>query len=148
MTPVVDLHHRVEGPDDAPGLVLLHAIGTSLRMWAPQVPELSRERRVISVDLRGHGRSPVPPGPYAMDDLARDVVALLDQLEVERASICGLSLGAMVGVTMAAIAPERVDRLIAACVVAVPSAPSAWHDRAQRVRADGAAAISELVVER
>jgi 3-oxoadipate enol-lactonase len=148
MNPVVDLHHRVEGPHDAPALVLLHAIGTSLRMWAPQAPELSRERRLISVDLRGHGRSPVPPGPYAMDDLARDVVALLDRLDVERASICGLSLGAMVGITMAAIAPERVDRLIAACVVAVPSSPSAWHDRAQRVQAGGTAAISELVVER
>lgn len=148
MTQVIDLHHRVEGPDGAPDLVLLHAIGTSLQMWAPQLPELSQEHRVISVDLRGHGRSPVPPGPYTMDELAGDVIALLDRLEIERASICGLSLGAMVGITLAAIAPERVDRLVAACVVAVPSSPTAWHERAQRMLAGGAAAISDLVVER
>ena len=77
--------------------MLLHAIGTSMRMWAPQVPVLSRDHRVISIDLRGHGQSPAPLGPYAMDELARDVIAVLDRLEIERASICGLSLGAMVG---------------------------------------------------
>lgn len=148
MTLVVDLHHRVDGPEGAPDLVLLHAIGTSLQMWAPQVPELSRDRRVISVDLRGHGRSPVPPGPYTMGELAGDVFAVLDRLGIERASICGLSLGAMVGMAMAASAPERVDRLVAAGVVAVPSSPTAWHERAQRMLAGGAAAISDLVVER
>ena len=148
MSLVVDLHHRVDGPDGAPEVVLLHAIGTSLRMWAPQVPELSREHRVISIDLRGHGRSPVPPGPYTMGELAGDVVAVLDGLGIERASICGLSLGAMVGLTMAAHAPERIDRLIAASVVAVPSSPTSWHERGQRVLVGGSAAISDLVVER
>lgn len=148
MTAVVDLHHRIDGPDGAPDVVLLHAIGTSLRMWAPQLSELARDHRVISIDLRGHGRSPVPPGPYTMGDLAGDVSAVLDRLGIERASICGLSLGAMVGVTLAAMTPERIDRLIAACVVAAPSSPTAWHERAQRMLAGGAPAISDLVVER
>jgi 3-oxoadipate enol-lactonase len=129
-------------------IVLLHAIGTSTRMWAPQVPVLARDHRVISIDLRGHGRSPAPPGPYSMGELARDVVAFLDRLEIGRTSICGLSLGAMVAVTIAAIAPDRVDRLIAASVVGVPASPAAWHDRAQRVLADGSGAISDLVVGR
>ena len=148
MTVVIDLHHRVDGPEGAPGVVLLHAIGTSMRMWAPQVPVLSRDHRVISIDLRGHGRSPAPPGPYAMGELAGDVIALLNRVDIERASICGLSLGAMVGVTMAAIAPDRVDRLVAASVVAVPASPAAWHERAQRVLAGGTDAASDLVVER
>ena len=148
MTMAADLHHRVDGPEEAPSLVLLHAIGTSMRMWAPQVPVLSRDHRVISIDLRGHGQSPAPLGPYAMDELARDVIAVLDRLEIERASICGLSLGAMVAMTMAALAPHRIDRLIAACVVAVPTSPTAWRERAQRMLAGGAAAISDLVVER
>jgi 3-oxoadipate enol-lactonase len=148
MTVAADLHHRVDGSEGAPNLVLLHAIGASMRMWEPQIPSLSRDHRVISIDLRGHGQSPAPPGPYAMGELARDVIAVLDRLEAERPSICGLSLGAMVGITMAAIAPDRVDRLIAAAVVAVPTSPAAWQERAQRMRMGGPAAISDLVVER
>ncbi len=148
MTAAVDLHHRVDGPEGAPSVVLLPAIGTSMRMWAPQVPALSRDHFVISIDLRGHGQSPAPPGPYGIGELARDVIAVLDRLEIERASVCGLSLGAMVGMTMAALAPDRIDRLIAACVVAVPTSPSAWHQRAERVLAGGTAAVSDLVVER
>ena len=148
MTVAVDLHHRVDGREGAPNLVLLHAIGTSMQMWAPQVPVLARDHRVISIDLRGHGRSPVPPAPYSMRELAGDVVAFLDRLEIERASICGLSLGAMVGVTIAAMAPDRVDRLIAASVVAVPASAAGWRERAQRVLAGGSAAVSDLVVER
>lgn len=119
-----------------------------MQMWAWQVPALSVDYRVISVDLRGHGRSPVPPGPYAIGELAGDVIAVLDRHGIERASVCGLSLGGMVALTMAAIAPDRVDQLVAACVVAVPAAPAAWHERAQSVRAGGSAAVSDLVVER
>jgi 3-oxoadipate enol-lactonase len=144
----VALYHRVNGPEDAPIVVLVHAIGTSMQIWASQVPALTRDYRVISVDLRGHGRSPSPPGPYAMGELAGDVIAVLDRLGIERASVCGLSLGGMVGLTMAAFAPDRLDRLIAACVVAVPAAPAAWYERAQRVLAGGSAAVSDLVVER
>ncbi len=148
MTAHIALNYRIEGRDAAPVVVLIHAIGTSLRMWAPQIPTLARDRRVVSVDLRGHGGSPVPAGPYAIDELAADVVALLDSLAVERAAVCGLSLGGMVGLALAARAPERVDRLVAACVVPVPPLPSAWLDRAQRVLAGGTAAVSDLVVER
>lgn len=147
MEPIA-LNHLVDGPQDAPVVVLIHAIGTSLQMWAPQVPVLSRNYRLVSVDLRGHGGSPVPSGPYRMSDLAGDVVSLLDRLGLERVSVCGLSLGGMVGLTMAAASPDRIDRLIAACVVAVPPSPAAWRDRAQAVLAGGSAAVSDLVVER
>jgi 3-oxoadipate enol-lactonase len=142
------LHHLDDGPENGPVVVLIHAIGTSMRMWDPQVKALARAHRVMRLDLRGHGRSPVPPGPYAIADLADDVVALLDHLDVERASICGLSLGGMVGLWMAANAPERVDRLVAACVVAKPVSPAAWNDRAAAVRSGGPSAVSDLVVER
>lgn len=144
----VDLHRRFDGPADAPVVVLVHAIGTSTRMWAPQIPALSLDFRVLSIDLRGHGESPVPPGPYAMADLADDVIAVLDSEGIARASVCGLSLGGMVALTIASTTPDRVDRLIAASVVAVPPAPAAWRDRAKAVRAGGSAAVSDLVVER
>jgi 3-oxoadipate enol-lactonase len=148
VTTTVALAHRVDGPEDAPVVVLVHAIGASMQMWAPQVHALSADHRVISVDLRGHGGSPVKPGPYAMRELAGDVIAVLDRHGIERASVCGLSLGGMVALTMAAIAPDRIDKLVAACVVAVPAAPAAWHERAQKVLAGGTPAVSDLVIER
>ena len=148
MSERVRLHHVVVGPPDAQPVLMLHAIGTSLEMWSPQIAALSSEYRVIAADLRGHGQSPVPHGPYSVADLAGDAEALLDELEIERAAICGLSLGAMVGLALAGKAPDRVGRLVAACVVAVPAAPMAWLERASRVRAGGTEAVSDLVVER
>ena len=137
-----------EGPREAPAVVFAHAVGTSLAMWAPQSAALSGEFRVIRYDHRGHGASPVPPGPYRIEDLGRDLVGLLDLLDLERASVCGLSLGAMVGLWIAEHEPARVDRLVGCCVVARPASPQAWADRAAKVRRDGIAAIADLVVER
>jgi 3-oxoadipate enol-lactonase len=144
----VELHHEVAGPGDAPVVVLLHAIGTSLAMWDPQAGALEHGHRTVRVDLRGHGGSPVVDGPASMADLAGDVIRLLDDLEVERASICGLSLGGMVGLQVAASHPDRVDRLVAACVTAKPASPQAWLDRARAVRTGGTRAIEDLVLER
>ncbi len=97
MSETVDLHHQIDGPDGAPVVVLGSSIGTSGAMWEPQVAALSRRYRVVRYDHRGHGRSPVPRGPYALDDLGRDVLALLDHLGLERVAYGGLSLGGMVG---------------------------------------------------
>src|SRR5262245_5187259 len=110
MSPVA-LHSVVDGPGDAPVLVLGSSIGTSTALWEPQVPALARRFRVVRYDHRGHGRSPVRPGPYELADLGGDLVALLDRLGVERAHVCGLSLGGMVSMWVAAHAPDRVDRL-------------------------------------
>jgi 3-oxoadipate enol-lactonase len=129
-------------------LVLAHAIGASRAMWNPQLARLAEHYRVISYDHRGHGASPVPPGPYAIEDLGLDLIHLLDRLRVNRASICGLSLGGMVGLWVAAHAPERVERLIACCVIARPASPAAWRDRATTVRKRGVAGVADLVVDR
>src|SRR5919107_1080102 len=91
----VALHHVVEGPADAPVVVLGGSLGSTLEMWEPQVPALTERFRVVRYDARGHGRSPVPPGPYVLDDLVDDLLALLDRLEVQRAHLVGLSLGGM-----------------------------------------------------
>ena len=148
MTEGVDLHYVVEGPPDRPVVVLAHAIGMSNRMWDPQIASLAAAWRVIRLDLRGHGDSPVPRGPYELSELGADVLRVLDRLSVERASIVGLSLGAMVGLWLAGHAPERVERLVAACAVSRPASPQAWHDRAAAVMSGGTAAVADLVVER
>ncbi len=148
MTDPVRVNYVVDGPADGPVIILAHAIGTSLEMWQPQVEALGRSFRVVRYDQRGHGRSPVPVGPYTLDDLGRDLLALMDRVGIERASLCGLSLGGMTTLWVAAHAPERVERLIACCVTARPVSPESWAERAAAVRRGGVGAIEGLVLER
>jgi 3-oxoadipate enol-lactonase len=144
----VDVHHVVDGPAGAPPVVLLNSLGATLDMWDRQVASLSAESRVIRFDMRGHGASPVPPAPYSIGDLGGDVLALLDRLEIERASLCGVSLGGMVAMWLAIHAPERVDRLVLCCTSASMEPRSAMAERAAVVRAEGTEAIADAVVSR
>jgi 3-oxoadipate enol-lactonase len=117
-------------------------------MWDSQLA-LAERLHVIRHDHRGHGRSPVPPGPYDIEDLGRDVLALLDALELERVSYCGLSIGGMVGMWLGANAPERIDRLILICTSAHAPPASAWAERAAAVREAGSVeVIADAVVGR
>lgn len=131
------LHHELAGPPDAPVLVLSNSLGTTLAMWDPQLPALTERFRVLRYDHRGHGRSAVPPGPYTIADLGQDALALLDDLGIERFSWCGLSLGGMVGMWLAAHTPDRVDRLALFCTSALLGPPEMWVERAAAVRKDG-----------
>ena len=144
----VALHHDVSGPADAPVLLLLGSLGSTIAMWGPQLPALAERFRVVRADHRGHGGSPVPPGPYHLDDLAGDALALLDRLEVRTASVVGLSLGGMVAMRLAAHHPDRVDRLALLCTSAQLGPPSAWRQRAALVRADGTGAVAVAAMER
>ncbi len=129
------------GDPGAPPLLLAGSLGSTSAMWAPQLAPLARRLDVIAIDHRGHGRSPVPPGPYAIDELGGDVVALMDQLGLDRASFAGLSLGGMVGMWLAIHAPDRIDRL--ALLSTAPQLPpaSAWRERAATVRGAGTVAV-------
>lgn len=147
MTPV-PLAHCVDGPPGAPLLVLGSSLGTAATMWQPQVAALSEHFRVVRYDHRGHGRSPVPPGSYDLADLGGDVLALLDSLGADRVCYAGLSLGGMVGMWLAAHAPERIDRLALVCTSAYLPPASLWMDRAAAVRAHGMGSIADAVVGR
>jgi 3-oxoadipate enol-lactonase len=144
----MNLHHRLDGPEGAPVLVLANSLGTTLELWEANVGALTASHRVLRFDQRGHGRSPVPPGPYRVEGLAADVLELLDALELERAHFCGISLGGAVGLCLGATAPERIERLVVVCSSArfVPS--EGWLERARLVREQGLSAISELVMRR
>src|SRR2546425_11271829 len=144
----IDLHYGIEGPSGAPVLVLSHALGLSMAMWDPQVAALSREFRVLRYDHRGHGGSPVPAGPYRIEDLGRDLLHLLDRLELGRVSFCGLSLGGMVGLWLAANAPDRVDRLVVCGAAARMPRPEDYAERAKVVRAQGMSAIAGMGIGR
>jgi 3-oxoadipate enol-lactonase len=117
-------------------------------MWDEQVAALADHFRVVRYDTRGHGGSPVPDGPYTIDDLADDVIDLLDQLELGRVHFVGLSLGGMTGLRLAARNPDRIDRLAVLCTSALLEPAASWHDRAAIVRSEGTAAVAEAVVGR
>ncbi len=129
-------------------LVLSHAIGTSMALWEPQVAPLAEHFHVLRYDHRGHGGSPVPPGPYTIADLGRDVVQLLDRIGLERISFCGLSLGGMVGMWLGVNAPERIDRLILCCTTPRMMRPDDYAARAVRVRNEGLEPIADMVLSR
>ena len=126
---------RVEGPSGAPALVLSNSLGCSADMWAPQIPALTQRFRVIRYEHRGHGGTGAPGGSWTIDDLGSDLLAAMDIVGVERASVVGLSLGGTVAMWLAINHPDRVDRLVIACSRASWPPKEMWAERIQKVRA-------------
>jgi 3-oxoadipate enol-lactonase len=149
VTPVPLAHVR-GGPRDAPVLALGSSLGTSLAMWDDALERLRGRGGVLRFDHRGHGGSPIAvDGPSTIADLGGDVLALLDRLEIDRVSYAGVSLGGMVGMWLAAHAPERIERLICICTSAHLPPPEGWAQRAADVRAAGTvAAVADAVLAR
>jgi 3-oxoadipate enol-lactonase len=144
----VEVSYTLEGPDDAPVVVFSNSLGTTGVMWDAQEAALSDRFRVLRYDARGHGGSPVPPGPYTVGDLAGDVLALLDRLELERVSFCGLSIGGMTGMWLGVHAPERIERLAICCTgLQLPTAEM-WTERAALVRREGMSSVIDATMER
>ena len=118
-------------------LLLSNSLGTTNAMWDPQIAALTEHFRVLRYDRRGHGRSEVPPGPYTVAELAGDVIELLDSLDLQRVSYCGLSIGGMDGMWNAAHVPGRIDRL-ALCSTSPNMPPrELWDERAATVARAG-----------
>ena len=144
----MNLNYLLEGPEDGPVLVLSNSLGTALEMWDEQASVLHERFRLLRYDTRGHGASPAPPGPYSMDGLGGDVISLLDHLGIESASFCGLSIGGMTGMWLAAEEPERVERLVLCCTSALLGPKSVWDERIATAREKGMAALVDGVIER
>ena len=130
-------HHRFDGREDGPVLVLSSSLGANLSMWEPQLPALTERFRVLRYDHRGHGGSDVPPGPYTIDDFGRDAVELLDAAGLERVAFCGLSLGGAVALWLGINAPERVSQIGVCCSAAKFGTAEIWQERADATRASG-----------
>ena len=142
------LHVQIDGPASAPVLVMLHSLGTDGRVWQPQAEALAGPFRVVRPDLRGHGLSEVPPGPYTIEGMAADVLGVLDALGVQQAHVAGLSIGGLVAQSMAHQAPGRVASLTLCDTAMMIPSPQGWTDRAAMVRANGLGAIEEGVMAR
>jgi 3-oxoadipate enol-lactonase len=144
----MSLAHRLHGPDGAHVVVLSNSLGTTQELWSRQLPELAERFRVLTYDHPGHGASALPEQPCTVEAFAHGLLGLLEELDVDRVSICGVSLGGMVGMALALEAPERVERLVLTCTSAYLGPPARWAERARIVRAEGMEAIADTVVGR
>ena len=139
---------RVDGPPDAPVLVLSNSLGTDLSMWDAQMPALTARFRVLRYDTRGHGASIVTPGPYTIGELGRDVLMLLDALKIRRAHFCGLSMGGMTGMWLGVHASDRIGRMVLANTAPKIGTAEIWNQRIDNVRKGGMEAIVDTLLER
>jgi 3-oxoadipate enol-lactonase len=117
-------------------------------MWQPQVDVFAQRFRVIRYDSRGHGRSEAPAQAYTLDRLGDDLLAVLDAVGVERAHICGLSLGGMVALWLSAYHPDRIERAVFANTGARIGTEFSWDERIAAVRSGGMPAVRDVVLAR
>ncbi len=144
----VRIHYDLAGPASAPVLVFSNSLGENFSMWDPQMAEFQKQFRVLRYDTRGHGQSSVTTGPYAIEQLARDALALLDQLQLDRVHFCGLSMGGQTGMWLALNAPARLQKLVLCNTAAKIGTPEMWNPRIETVRKSGMKSISTAVLER
>lgn len=142
------IHVEVEGPDSAPVLMLSNSLGTSLHMWDDQVARWTKHFRLVRYDRRGHGKSSVPKGAYTMERLGRDVVGVLDALNIAKINWCGLSMGGMVGQWLGANAANRIDKLILSNTACFFPDKAIWEGRLKLVREKGLEGIVDANMER
>src|ERR1700692_163482 len=140
------LNVSVEGRDGGPTLMLSNSLGCTLRMWEPQMKAFTHLSRVTRYDRRGHGKSGVPPGPYSMARFGRDVLAILDDLNIDKVHWWGLSMGGMVGQWLGANAPDRFGKIILSNTACYYPDPTNWLNRIKAVKEGGIAAIADTVI--
>ncbi|SFV15078.1 3-oxoadipate enol-lactonase [Pseudoduganella namucuonensis] len=135
--------YQLEGPAGAPVLMFSNSLGTTMSMWRPQAEALRHKFRVLRYDTRGHGASgPGAPG-CTLAGLGRDALRLLDALEIERASFCGISMGGLTGLWLGVHAGHRLQGLVVANSAARIGTAQGWRQRAKQVRAGGMDGVAD-----
>ena len=139
---------EVSGADDAPALMLSNSLGTDLSMWDDQVDEFTEQFRLIRYDRRGHGKSGTTPGPYSFERFGRDILAVLDALEIDKVYWCGLSMGGMDGQWLGANAPERMEKLVLSNTHYYYPDKAFWTDRIKFIRDKGLSGLVDANMQR
>jgi 3-oxoadipate enol-lactonase len=144
----VKLFYRVDGAADAPLVMLSNSLATNHGMWDLQMPALLKQFRVLRYDQRGHGQSSVPDKPFAIERLGRDVLALLDEVKVQKVRFAGLSMGGFTGIWLGANAPQRLDRIALCNTATKVGPPDIWAKRIETSRKEGMAPLIPTTMER
>jgi 3-oxoadipate enol-lactonase len=144
----VRIHYALEGQVDGQVLAFSHSLGADLTMWDQLMPAVTGRFNVLRYDMRGHGQSSTPSGPYSIADLGNDFRMLLDHLKIPSARFCGLSIGGAIGIWLGINAGRQIDKLVLANTAAKIGTEETWNDRIQKVRAGGTASIARTQVGR
>lgn len=142
-----NIYWKRDGRDEAPAFVLLNSIGTDMDLWEAVLPHLRSNFSILRIDTRGHGASTAEAGDFTMAQLAQDVLTVANEAGLDRFSLAGVSLGGMIGMELALLAPDRLEKLIPICTSATMDSAS-WNDRIAKVRDQGMAAIADLAMGR
>jgi 3-oxoadipate enol-lactonase len=142
------LHYEQSGAMNGPNLVLTNSLGSNLHMWDQLLPLLEKSFRILRYDVRGHGRSSVPAPPYSIEQLGGDLLLLMEHLAIERAHLCGISLGGLVSMWLAIHAPDRFERFILANTAARIGTHDGWEQRIAMVQTSGMEVLALQTVER
>jgi 3-oxoadipate enol-lactonase len=144
----ISIHYQLEGDKDDPVLMLCNSLGTTLEMWEPQMATLLTQFQVLRYDVRGHGQSDVPAGPYSIEQLGQDAMALLDHLGLARVDFCGLSMGGMTGMWLGTHHPHRIKRLALCNTAAKLGTPELWNARLEVLHKEGMAGMTASILDR
>ena len=146
--PGVHLAVEVLAAADKPVVMLSNSIAASMGMWDEVVDRLANQVRFVRYDTRGHGKSDVPAGPYTIERLGLDAIAILDALNIRQAVFCGLSLGGLTGMWLGANRSERLSGLVLANTAPNFPPASMWQDRAAAVRSNGMSSLVAATLDR
>ena len=142
------MYYELDGPANAPSLVLSNSLGTNLSLWDSQLPVFTKNFRLLRYDSRGHGQTSATKGEYSIEMLARDLLQLLDALNLQRVNFCGLSIGGMTGMWLAVNAPQRLRNLVLSNTAPRIGKLDPWNERIRTVREGGTKAVAQQVIER
>ena len=142
------INYQTFGDATKPALIFSNSLGTNFKMWQTQIDFFQQDFFVICYDTRGHGASSAPQGPYSIDQLGQDVVNLLDHLNVEKATFCGISMWGLTGQWLAIHRPERFNQVVVCNTAAKIGQEQAWNDRAALVREQGLQPIASTAASR
>jgi 3-oxoadipate enol-lactonase len=141
--------YRREGNPRLPAVVLAHPVGSDHGIWDAVVPGLLRDFHVVRFDFHGHGGSDTVKSEYSVEQFSDDAIALLDTLDIETFSFCGISLGALTGLVLATRHPRRVQRLVVANASAkLPLSREQWNERILKVQSEGMGALVDGMIDR
>jgi 3-oxoadipate enol-lactonase len=144
----IRLHAECSGPQAGRAVVMGCSLGSTARMWQPVAARLAETYRVVVLETRGHGRSPVPPGPYTIDELGADFLTTIDELGIDSFCYIGLSLGGQIGIWLGSEVPDRVEALSLWCTGPVLGTPQSWQERSDSVREHGTVAVAAPAMPR
>src|SRR5580704_15879198 len=138
----------IEGDENKEGLMLSNPMATNLHLSDPQIPALAEHFRIVRYDSRGHGGSVANQGPYSVEGLGRDALAIIDALGIEKVHWLGLSMGSVVGLWLLVHARERIGRAVLASTAAQIPGPDLWNSRIQSARNTGMNGVAMAAAER